>query len=158
MKIKSNFIWLYSVLLFSAAVLLILISAMSQSRLTPSDAVTQINEQQAFNQTIQKSVTDLIKENENLRNELSSAKETISQLENEKNAFSIDNRQAALQTEASEFLIEAEMLFNKGKYSASRDSLQNVNANILTPQGKVLYDWLSGRLSNKGYKLQEGDR
>ncbi len=158
MKIKSNFIWIYSVLLFSAALLLILISAISQSRLSPSEAVSRTTEQQAFNQTIQKSVTDLIKENEVLRNDLFAAKDTIKKLEDEKNAFSLDNKQATLQSEASEFLIESEALFNKGKYAASRDTLQNVNANILTPQGSVLYEWLSGKLSSKGYKLQEGDR
>ena len=56
-------------MLFSASLLLILISALSQSRITPSEALGPTDEQQAFNQTIQKSVTDLTKENEKLREE-----------------------------------------------------------------------------------------
>lgn len=154
MKIKSKFIWLYSILLFSAALLLILISTLSQSRLTPSNALTQQDEQQAFNQTIQRSVTDLIKENETLRAEVNSSNEKIKQLENESSAISIDAKQKEQANRANEFLIEAELLFNTGKYADSRDALQNVNAALLSDQGKVLYDWLKDKLSKKGYKLQ----
>ena len=45
--------------MFTAAILLILISSLSQSRLSPSEAMAE-SEQQAFNQTIQNRVTDLV--------------------------------------------------------------------------------------------------
>lgn len=155
MKNKTNFIWLYSVLLFSASLLLILISTLSQSRLTPSDAITQNDEQQAFNQTIQKSVTDLIKENENLRGELRTANETISQLQIDTEAFANDNKQIVMESEATEFLIEAEMYFNVGQYANSREKLQNVNVQLLSANGQQLYHWIREKLTKLGYKLQD---
>ncbi|OQB15266.1 MAG: hypothetical protein BWY15_00637 [Firmicutes bacterium ADurb.Bin193] len=154
MKEKTKFIWLYSVLLFSAAVLLILISSLSQSRLSPSETLTQQSEQQAFNQTVQKSITDLIKENEALKESLGKANDRIKTLEGEAQSAEAESISAKQTSEATEFLLEAELLFNKGRYAESRNTLQNVNALILSEQGRQLYDWLSDKLIKKGYKLQ----
>ncbi|MDR0405332.1 MAG: hypothetical protein LBH54_00915 [Clostridiales bacterium] len=154
MKIKPKFIWLYSVLLFSAALLLILISTLSQSRLTPRGAVTETDEQQAFNQTIQQSMTDLIRENENLRESLSEANDKIDRLESESQALATDTTARSASGEATDFLLQAELLFNIGEYADSMDALQNVNALILSEQGKDLYTWLTDKLAAKGYKLQ----
>ena len=101
MKKKTNFIWLYSILLFSASLLLILISTLSQSRLSPSDAVMQENEQQAFNQTIQKSMTDLVRENESLRIELKDANEKLDSYKSENENFSNNNIHLSQSAEAN---------------------------------------------------------
>jgi len=151
---QRKVIWFYSVLLFSAALLLIVISALSQSRITPRDELTWQDEQQAFNQTIQKSVTELIRENERLRGELKEATEKGEKLEEEKASFEMDNKDKQLLAEAHEFLIEAEMLFNVGNYAKSRDVLQNVNAHVLTENGVQLYKWLVDKLGKKSYTLQ----
>jgi septal ring factor EnvC (AmiA/AmiB activator) len=156
MKIQNNkFLWIYSVMLFSASLLLILISALSQSRITPSEALGPTDEQQAFNQTIQKSVTDLTKENEKLREELLSAKQKIASLEEKLDEITNQNTQSRFAGEATDFLIEAEMLFNTGNYAKSRDVLQNANAEMLSEPGKELYNWLRKKLASKGYKLQD---
>lgn len=154
MKNKSKFIWFYSVLLFSASILLILISSLSQSRLLPSNSLSQQDEQQAFNQTIQRSLTDLVSENESLRKQIAEANEKIDKLSGEATSLTAEAKEKNLASEAAEFLMESEMLFNTGKYAASRDTLQNVNALILSDNGKQLYDWLKGKLVKKGYKFE----
>ncbi len=153
MERQRKIIWFYSILLFAAALLLILISALSQSRITPRDTQSQKDEQQAFNQTIQKSVTDLIRENEKLQNELKSINEKTASLEEENAAFDEDNKKRQFANEAADFLIEAEMEFNIGNYAKSSAVLQNVNAAVLTEQGERLYKWLSDKLVKKGYAL-----
>jgi dephospho-CoA kinase len=135
-------------MLFSASLLLILISALSQSRITPSEALGPTDEQQAFNQTIQKSVTDLTKENEKLREELLSAKQKIASLEEKLDEITNQNTQSRFAGEATDFLIEAEMLFNTGNYAKSRDVLQMQCRNVVRP-GKELYNWLKKNLLQK---------
>jgi len=127
---------------------------MSQSRVNPKDPISQKDEQQAFNQTIQRSVTDLIRENETLRGELKSANEKNAILEEENAAFEEDDKDRQHAFEATEFLLEAEMLFNIGNYAKSKDVLQNANAHVLSEQGKNLYKWLLDKLRKKGYNLQ----
>lgn len=154
MKKKTNFIWLYSILLFSASLLLILISTLSQSRLSPSDAVMQENEQQAFNQTIQKSMTDLVRENESLRIELKDANEKLDSYKSENENFSNNNIHLSQSAEANEFLISAEMYFNIGQYANSRNTLQNVNIELLSEKGRELFHWMREKLERLGYKLE----
>ncbi|NLB80934.1 MAG: hypothetical protein GX800_04845 [Clostridiaceae bacterium] len=153
MSKQKKIVWFYSILLFSAALLLILISALSQSRLATSESLSQKDEQQAFNQTIQKSVTDLIRENERLRGELKKANEENRQLEEESVTFDEENKKMQFINETTEFLFEAEMYFNVGDYAKSRNTLQNVNADVLPEQGIKLYNWLRDKLRKKGYSV-----
>lgn len=154
MKDKSKFIWLYSIIMFTGAILLILISSLSQSRLAPSEAMAQESEQQAFNQTIQNRVTDLVSENEKLRNEIKSFNEKFEQLEQDSASIKTEIKEKDLTNEANEYLIQAEMLFNLGKNPESFEMLKNVNSFALSENGKQLYDWLTDKLVAKGFKLE----
>ncbi|MDD3766949.1 MAG: hypothetical protein PHF89_07155 [Eubacteriales bacterium] len=154
MKDKSKFIWLYSVIMFTAAILLILISSLSQSRLSPSEAMAKESEQQAFNQTIQNRVTDLVSENEKLRNEIKNFSQKIEQLEQNSESIKNEIKEKNLANEANEYLIQAEMLFNLGKSKESFEMLKNVNSFALSENGKQLYDWLREKLAAKGLKLE----
>ena len=154
MKEKSKIIWLYSIIMFTAAILLILISSLSQSRISPSEVMAKESEQQAFNQTIQNRVTDLVSENEKLRNEIKIFSEKIQQLEQDSEGIKNEIKEKNLAHEASEYLIQAEMLFNLGKNQESFEMLKNVNSFALSENGKQLYEWLRGKLSAKGFKLE----
>ena len=155
MKSKQRFIWVYSTLLFAGAILLILISALSQSRVSPGAAGRVEVGQQAFNQTIQKSVAELTLENERQSAKLKAADEKITALENKivENEDEI-HRLTAL-TETANMLMRAEMSFNTGKYAESRDRLSEVDRDILSDVS--LYDWLRSKLQTKGFKIQEVD-
>ena len=154
MKEKSNVIWLYTIIMFSAAILLILISSLSQLRLSPSEVVAQENEQQVFNQTIQNRVTDLVSENEKLRGELKDFSNIILQLEENSVIINSEMRDSRAAAEATDFLIQAEMLFNTGRNEESFAMLQNINAFALNDNAKQLYDWLSEKLAKKGFVLE----
>ena len=155
MKNKQRFIWVYSVMLFAGAILLILISALSQSRVLPGAAGRVEGGQQAFNQTIQKSVAELTLDNEALNAEVKSAKERIAVLEAETQNSSEQNAAQAKRAFSSDLLMQSEMLFNTGKYAVSFDALVEAERENLSEQGKELYDWLKGKLQSKGYKITE---
>ena len=71
MEKKVKFIWLYSVVLFSAALILILISALAHMRLSPLEDISG-NEVQTrtFNQTAQQNIASVIEENALYRAEI----------------------------------------------------------------------------------------
>jgi len=154
MKSKVRFIWFYSVLMFAVALLLILVSTLSQTRLTPNQAVKTIEqEENVFNQTIQQSVTDLVDEKQKLTDEAKASTEKITELQTKIVALTKDNDDSKKATETMDFLIKAKNLFDLGQYKNSLAQLQNVNFEVLSSSAKELYTNLEPQLAKKGYKL-----
>ena len=154
MKSKFRFIWFYSVLMFAVALLLILVSTLSQTRLTPNQAVKNVEqEENVFNQTIQQSVTDLVDEKQQLTDDAKVAEEKIADLQAKIVALTKDSDDSKKVSETMDFLLKAQNLYNLGQYKNSFAQLQNVNATVLGSSAKDLYTNLSNQLAKKGYKL-----
>ena len=154
MKSKFRFIWFYSVLMFAVALLLILVSTLSQTRLTPNQAVKNVEQEESvFNQTIQQSVTDLVDQKQQLTDDLKVAKEKIEELQTKIVSVTKDNDDSKKVTEAIDFLIQAQNLYNLGQYKESFAQLQNINEQVISDSAKDLYANLSKQLTKKGYKL-----
>lgn len=146
MNNKSKFLWLYSIVLFTIAFVLIFMSGVSQSRLS-KDVKTfkeQLSEQQGLFQGVQKSLSALIEENEQYKKTIKEKEEQLKQfqmqinelnkqlneIEQQKNTFieSIDN------------LLEAKNYYNDKKYIESALYLEHVNYEILNVSSKKLYN------------------
>lgn len=154
MKNKVRFIWFYSVLMFAVALLLILVSTLSQTRLAPNQAVKTVQqEENVFNQTIQQSVTDLVDEKQKLTDEAKASSEKIAELQTKIVALTKDNDDSKKVSQTIDFLIKAKNLFDLGQYKSSLDGLQNVNLQVLNDSAKELYSNLEKQLAKKGYKL-----
>lgn len=154
MKSKFRFIWFYSVLMFAVALLLILVSTLSQTRLTPNQAVKNVvQEENVFNQTIQQSVTDLVDEKQKLTDDAKVAEDKIADLQTKIVALTKDSDDSKKVAETTDFLIKAENLYDLGQYKNSLAQLQNINVQVLGSSAKELYTNLSNQLAKKGYKL-----
>ena len=154
MKNKVRFIWFYSALMFAVALLLILVSTLSQTRLSPNQTViTAKQEEHIFNQTIQQSVTGLVAEKEKLMAEAKALTDKIAEQDLKIISLTKDNDEQKMVMETTDFLINAKNLFDLGKYKDSKEQLQNVNAGVLSESAKGLYSNLVKQLAKKGYKL-----
>jgi|GEM_PF-1858669 len=151
MKQKIKAMWLYSGIVFCVAILLILVSTLSQVRLSPTAEIkTDKAEQQAFNQTITQNITKVIKEKEDLQLELESQKAKNADFETKLNEAMTDKNNLTKAYEAADMLIDAKNLYDSGKYKSAKEQLQNVDFDALSENSKTLYENLKKALIKKG--------
>ena len=138
---RSKFFWIYSIALFSMALILILFSAFTGIRYKDEQTEAQIIYQGA-----QSSVISLTDENEKLVRENSENKETISALTKEKDELEQniqklqeEKEQLQIQTEA---LFRAETLRSEKRYNEARTVFETIDASVLGENGQARYEQL----------------
>lgn len=142
MKKKSKFIWVYSIVLFSVAFVLILFSSFTGIRYKNEHTETK-----ALYQGAQNSVLQLTDENERLQKENNEKQSTIDKLTAENNELrSIGEKSASEKqkyVDAAENLLKAQDLLNAGNKTAAKEVFDSIDSSILGENTLKLYEKLS---------------
>ncbi|WHH57261.1 tetratricopeptide repeat protein [Petroclostridium sp. X23] len=149
MKNKSKFLWLYSTVLFTAAFVLILMSAVSQSRLS-QDIETykeQLNKQKGMFQGVQQNLSSLSSENEKLKENLQVASVRNKELEEELKKTKEQLNQIDMQNyklkQSIDHFFEGKRYSEEGNYKESAAHLYSVDQSLLPESSKEAYNKLS---------------
>jgi len=146
---KVNFIWLYAIILFLAALFLILISALSQIKVTLGTASgqTELEKLQAFNQTAQQSIASLTEENRKYKDQtdqFAKNQEELIQIRNE--LTETNSKLSSLDT-----ILTARGHYTANEFTQAKETLEILDYSILTAAAQAEYDSLKQLLARKGY-------
>lgn len=155
MKNQSKFFWIYCIVLFTSAFVLISLSAISQSRLS-KDVETyrqKLDQQEGLYKGAQKSLITLNKENQELSEKVTELEEQMTQLQEEtnKNKDEITRLQEennSIRTSV-DHLLRAEEFYKKGNYIESAKHLIYVNYELLSEGTKKIYDIFGHKVLNQ---------
>ncbi|MGE4283133.1 MAG: hypothetical protein AB7G87_05360 [Clostridia bacterium] len=167
MNKNSKFLWLYSTVLFTAAFVLILMTAASQSRLTKDiqSYKEQLNTQKGLFQGVQKNLNDLAKENEQLQQKLEVTDVEKKGLEEQVKTLKEQITQMDMQQykikKSMDDLIEAKKYADQKDYKESALYLSSVYFEVLSEDSKKTYNNLGSMVFTEaaaisykeGYKL-----
>lgn len=129
MKSKSKFLWLYTILLFSVALLLIIFAGMTQQNYEE-----ELENHETVAVGMQKSVTELTQINENLKSENVA-------LKNELESYrSGPIKQAADNNERSELLIKAVVMYNDNNVKGAKELLKDMDQTLLNEDQLSVYN------------------
>ena len=155
MKDKSRFLWIYCIILFTSALILILVSAVTQQKLS-RDMETyreKLSHQEGLFQGAQKSLVTLNKENQILHEKIKELEEKINKLQEE---IKQNNEDIAKLQEQSDMikisvdnLLKAEEFFKKKQYIESASHLVKVNYELLSEDTKKIYDTFANTVLNQ---------
>ncbi|MBR2476658.1 MAG: hypothetical protein IKB50_00810 [Clostridia bacterium] len=129
MKSKSRFLWLYTILLFSVALLLILFAGMTQQE-AETHKTTSVG--------LQESVTKLTQDNENLKAENASLRAEADGV----NALKISLEQTADHNGRNELLIKAMSMYCTNDINGARALLAEMDISLLTPEQLAVYNMI----------------
>ena len=123
MNLKQNtkFLWLYTAILFSFALILIIFAGLTQNNFQK-----EIEESDKTNQTMLEQIKVLKEENAKLSNELKTVSEKLEIVETE-------NSELNVYKENSEKIFEAYQLLNKGRNESAVSMIQELDTELLTP-------------------------
>lgn len=170
-NIKTK-IWIYAVVLFTSAFIVLLITAFSQIRLNKNivNYKNQINSQQNEKNKYRLSYANaqelnikLTSENGELQKENESLSTTVDNLNNDlKNA----EENMSMTTSQYEKLSEAQLEYLKGNVVSSAQILLDIKPSVFKERASELFSILSGKafsdagklLFNEGYKLYHKDK
>lgn len=166
MNNKTRFLWLYSTVLFTAAFVLIFMSAVSQNRLSKDvkSYKEQLTKQQGLFQGVQKSLSELTEENrqlqEKVKEEEDKNKEYEQQIIEMNKKLDEANTQKEMYANSMENLLLAKKYYDEKKYRESAACLEKVNKEMLSENAKYLYDSFADTVYkkvaivyyNEGYK------
>lgn len=129
MNLKQNtkFLWLYTAILFSFALILIIFAGLTQNNFQK-----EIEESDKTNQTMLEQIKVLKEENAKLSNELKTVSEKLEIVETE-------NSELNVYKENSEKIFEAYQLLNKGRNESAVSMIQELDTELLTPMQLYLY-------------------
>ena len=129
MKSKTKFLWLYTILLFSIALLLILFAGMTQQNYEQ-----ELENHETVAVGMQKSVTELTQINENLKAENAA-------LRSELETYTSDSyREEAEKNQRSALLIKAVAMYNANNYKGARELLKDVDKKLLDEDQLAVYN------------------
>ena len=129
MKSKSKFLWLYTILLFSVALLLIIFAGMTQQNYEE-----ELENHETVAVGMQKSVRELTQINENLKSENVA-------LKNELESYrSGPIKQAADNNERSELLIKAVVMYNDNNVKGANVLLKDMDQTLLNEDQLSVYN------------------
>jgi len=167
MNNKTKFLWIYAIVLFTMAFILIFFSAVNQYRMNKNiDSYKEhLNKQTGLFQGIEEGISTLVSENENLKKQLKELEEKNNDLEN-KNKIT-NEKLEQLNAQVSEIgrtvdnLLNAKESFDKKDYKQAALSLEQINPNLLGEKSRELYNHMqevsfekAARIFyNEGYKL-----
>lgn len=153
-KNKTN-IWMYAVVLFTSAFIVLLLTAYSQIKFNKNidEYKNQIHSKENENNKFMLSLNTAIKENDDLKKEIESLQSDIAKKQDEIEKYKIEINDVELTNKNSqniyEFLIKAENEYNKGNLLYCVEILQNnINSEYLGEEGNEKYK----TLINKTYK------
>lgn len=161
MKKNIKTMWFYSIVMFCVAILLILVSALSQTKITTDSSLggkiatqqEQEMEQKAFNQTVQQSLSEIMEQNSKYEEQIARQQEEIKQLEQNTVALEKENDELKKELETRDMLIQGKNLYDGKQYKQAKDILINVNRQILNEDNAKMYDNLVNQLEKNGYKF-----
>lgn len=130
MKSKNKFIWFYTIILFSIALILILVAGLTQQKY---EGELQSHADAAVG--MQRSVTELSETNMALQTENAALKAENDVLKAEKEA--LEAEKAVSETNVR--LVEAYHKFRNGFTSAAKELLQEIAPETLTEEQKTIY-------------------
>lgn len=141
MKKKSKFIWVYSIVLFSVAFVLILFSSFTGIRYKNEHTETK-----ALYRGAQNSVLQLTDDNERLQKENSEKQKRIDELTAENNELRASGEVSASEkqkyADAAENLLKAQELLNSGNKSAAKELFDTIDSGVLGENTLKLYEKL----------------
>ena len=148
---KANFLWIYLIVLLSAAMFTILIAALSQWRLIPEEVFgeSELEKLQAFNQTAQQNIASLISENNNYKEQVKGFEETIEALNTQAAELEGINEKLRL----GDVVLRARGYYTSNKLDLCANELREINPDGLTESARVEYDNLARLLLQRGYKI-----
>lgn len=136
MKQNTKFLWLYTAILFSVALVLIFIAGLTQNNYKKELAVHE-----NASKGMQESVVQLTEHNQQLTDQLKTANDTIAQLQTELENLQKQQAEMADATAAvDQALLEAMQLYEDGRRSEARERLGDMDRALLTPTQAYLYD------------------
>jgi len=127
--------WFCCMLVFSAAIMLILISAISETQVTPNVRPVE-NEERAFNQTLQQSLSKMSNAIERLEEEDIKNKQQLYDLTSELLEERAVNRN-------NEKLIKIIALLDEKKPDEAKEIINGIDYEKLSDKGKFIYDGIS---------------
>jgi cell shape-determining protein MreC len=147
-KSSTKFLWIYTIVLFAVAFVLILVSAIGQNKATQNVESLQreLEQNKSFFEGAQKSLTDITNENTYLKEENESLKKENDGLKSEMKRY--DEEEAADSRQESIYLavLKAQSLYNQKKYSDCRAVLNTIDPSALSGDIKAVYENLDKRV------------
>ena len=127
MKQNTKFLWLYTAILFSFALILIIFAGLTQNNFQK-----EIAENDKENKTMLEQIEVLKTENAKLSEEIKAISEQLELSETEK-------AELTAYKENSEKIFEAYQLLNKGKHNSAVSMAKELDTEKLTPMQLYLY-------------------
>lgn len=136
MKSKTKFIWVYTIILFSIALILILVAGLTQQNYEE-----ELQSHTEATMGMQRSVTELSDRNMVLQTENETLKAENEALKAEKEALEAEKSLG----ETNEKLIEAYHKYKNGYISAAKELLETIDPETLSAEQKTLYNRITAK-------------
>lgn len=138
MEKQVRSMWFYCILLVAVAIVLIVISVLSDSKISPS--VTSAEQEEiAFNKTVQENLTTLMEERNQMESQLQLKEQELSEVTQA-------NQQLAAENHATGLLMRAKALYDKREYARAAEVLENIDTAMLTEDALSLYTSMKNNL------------
>ncbi len=136
MKQNTKFLWLYTIILFTFALVLILIAGLTQNNYKK-----ELAEHENKSRGMQESVSELTARNQELSDQLKAVNAQVDDLKEELDAQKKAQQDAQTAKAAiDKTLLEAAELYEDGSTRAARDMLKDVDRAALDETQGYLYD------------------
>ena len=122
---KVHSMWIYSILIVCVAILLIVISVLSESTVTPSVSLAG-QEEKNFNSSIEEGISTLIEKNEQLEKDAAIKDKEIEILKNMTNGYKT--------------LLEAKASFDMGEINSAKEKVSGISIEDLSDEAKAIYN------------------
>lgn len=138
-KQNTKFLWLYTAILFSFALVLIFIAGLTQNNYKKELAVHE-----NASKGMQESVSQLTNHNQQLSDQLKTANANIAQLQTELDTLKNEQAESLHAAEANDqALLEALQLYEAGRRRDARERLGEMDRVALSPTQAYLYDQIT---------------
>lgn len=155
-KNERNAIWLYAVILFTSAFIVLLLTAYSQIKFNKNlnDYKNQISTQESDKNNFKNNLGTALSENKKLSDELQAAKRELedskAKVEEGNAALKKQQQKSTSAINTYDILIKAQVEYDKGNLVESADILYNmVDSKLLGKAGVDLYESLIAKVYNK---------
>lgn len=134
MEKKSKFFWLYTIILFSVAFVLILFSAFSTTN---------------YKKVARTSIEQLTTENTNLSGQKTELEKTVEGLNEKINQITVENENIKKNNSALIIIAKAQEAFNNNDYYLAQQKLSEINQEGLTDEVTELYNSIKKKVDAK---------
>ena len=125
MEKKVHSMWIYCMLIVCVAILLIIISVLSETTVTPSVSFAG-QEERNFTSSIEEGVTTLIEKNDQLEKDIAVKEKEIEILKGVTSEY--------------ETLLKAKAAFDEGEVKDAKEIILNITADDLSDEAKIIYN------------------